>query len=277
MNLYQSMSTINIGDSLNTLVNEARGGLFRQSELAQLTYGAFDIAATTLQKSDKDKIEISYPVGWRPDRQAMEGTWTYSKEDLLNQYRYLAFHQLAVNGLFQLVAITEALLGDILRAIVRKYPHKLGNKRTITIQTVLESATIDEIHLRATDALVNELTYKSPIEFAESLDSLISINLIECPAFHKYVEIKATRDIFVHNQGMANETYVRKAGTHQRVKSGMTLPADVQYFLESYEACLQVTEWLEIELHKRWHSAKYEAKLQPQLEISLPPIGEPQV
>jgi hypothetical protein len=269
------MSTINIGDSLNTLANEARGALFRQAELAQLTYGAFDIAATTLQKSDQDNIKISYPVGWRPDRQAIESTCTYAKEDLLNQYRYLAFHQLAVNGLLQLVAITEALLGDILRALVRKYPHKLGNKRTITIQTVLESATIDEIHIRATDTLVNELAYKSPTEFAESLENLISVNLLECPAFHKYMEIKATRDIFIHNRGMANETYVRKAGTHQRVKSGMVLPADVQYFLESYESCLQVTEWLEIELHKRWHSSKYEAKLQPELEMSLPPPVAP--
>ncbi len=49
---------------------------------------------------------------------------------------------------------------------------------------------------------------------------------------------------------MANEIYMRKADSHARVKAGMLLPVDTQYFLESYESCLQFTEWLEKELHE---------------------------
>jgi hypothetical protein len=88
--------------------------------------------------------------------------------------------------------------------------------------------------------LLNELSYKAPGEFAESMQTLISVNLLECPAFHRYMEIKATRDIFVRNRGIANDIYLRKAGSHARVKVGMVLSADIQYFLESYEHCLQV-------------------------------------
>jgi hypothetical protein len=254
--------------ALNGIVTEAVNALFRQAELAELTYGALDIAATTVQNSEEAEIKISYPLGWRPDRQPIRGEWSYPKEQLINKYKYLAFHQLAVNGLFQLVAITEAMLGDIVRALVRKYPQKLGGKRSIAIQTVLECSTIDDIHIRATDSLLNELSYKSPAEFAEALLALISINLFECPAFHKYMEIKASRDIFIHNRGVANETYIRKAGTHQRVNAGTSLPADIQYFLESYEACLQLCEWLERELHQRWHSPAFEARKQPQLPLN---------
>jgi len=265
------MSIPSIGDQLNRLAAEAKHSLFRQAELAELSYGAFDIAATTIQSHEKDEITVTYPVGWRPDRQPMQSEWTFKKEELVARYRYLAFHQLAINGMFQLVAITEAFIGDVIRALIRKYPQKLGGKRSIALQTVLESTSIDEIHLRATDHLLNELSYKSPAELAESLQSLLSLNLLECPAFHKYMEVKASRDIFIHNRGIANEVYVRKAGTHQRVNAGMNLPVDLQYFMESYEVCLQLNEWLEQQLHERWHSAEFEARKSPQIEMQLPP------
>ncbi|MBH0194357.1 MAG: hypothetical protein HP494_01875 [Nitrospira sp.] len=162
------------------------------------------------------------------------------------------------------------MLGDLIRAIVLKYPQKLGSKRMIALQTILEASSIEEIHVRATDALLNELSYKSPGEFAASAQQLLSVNLFECPSFHKYMEIKASRDIFIHNRGIANEIYERKAGSHMRVRSGMYLPADTVYFLESYEACLQLTEWLEAKLHEHWHSSFFEDKQQKQTELRLP-------
>lgn len=241
--------------------------MFDQGELAQLTYGAFDIAARGMQEMQQDEIEVSFPVGYQADRTAIPSTRTYRKEQLLSKYQFLAFHQLSVNALVQLVTLVETMLGDIVRAVVVRYPHKLGAKRNLSIQAVLESTSLEEVHLRATDSLLNELAYKSPAEFAESVQPLISVNLMECPAFHRYVEVKATRDIFIHNRGIANDVYVRKAGSHARVKAGMSLPADIQYFLESYECCLQIADWLEVELHGHWHSSDYEDRESPQIPL----------
>ncbi len=165
-----------------------------------------------------------------------------TKPELLARYQFLAFHQLPANGIAQLVTIVEALLGDVLRSVVVRYPHKLGAKRTLPLHAVLEAQTLVEVHLKATDNLLNELSYKSPAEFAEALQELLSVNLLECPAFHKYVELKATRDIHVHNRGVVNNTYLEKAGSHARAARGAFLPVHIPYFLESYEACLQVTE-----------------------------------
>lgn len=139
------------------------------------------------------------------------------------------------------------------------------------MQAILESTSLEEVHLRATEALLNELAYKSPAEFAESFQQLLSVNLLECPAFHRYMEVKATRDIFIHNRGIANDIYLRKAGMHARVQAGMRLPADIQYFLESYEQCLQIVDWLETELHSHWHSSEYEDQKNPQMKMSLVP------
>lgn len=264
------MSNQNLGNQLNQIVIFARGAMFDQGELAQLTFGAFDFAARSMQEMKHDDIEVSFPVKYNPDRTSIQSTRKYSKDQLLSKYQYLAHHQLSVNGLVQLVTLVETMLSDVVRAVVVRYPQKLGGKRNISIQTVLESTTLDEVHLRATDSLLNELAYKSPAEFAESVQPLISINLLECPSFHRYVEVKATRDIFIHNRGIANDVYVRKAGSHARVKSGITLPADTQYFLESYECCLQIADWLEIALHSHWHSSDYEdQKISP---VALPTL-----
>jgi hypothetical protein len=259
------MSGINVGNSLNQLVSGARSTLFEQGELAQLTYGAFDIAARGMQESEQEEIEVTFPVGWRPDKTPINSTRKYQKNELLGRYQLLAFNHLAINGIIQLVAIVEAMLGDVVRKIILQHPQKLSAKRTISLKSILEAASIEEVHLRATDHLLNEMSYKSPKEFAEFLESMISINLLECPAFHRYMEVKASRDIFIHNRGMVNDVYLRKASSHQRAQSGDRLPADVQYFLESYEFCLQLADWLEIQLHERWHSSEFEERSQPEL------------
>lgn len=81
--------------------------------------------------------------------------------------------------------------------------------------------------------------------------------MLENPIYHKYIELKATRDIHIHNAGYANDIYLAKAGPLSRVKSGTYLPVTVQYFLQSYEACIQLTEIFEDELHKIWPSPEY--------------------
>ncbi|WP_268125531.1 hypothetical protein [Roseivirga pacifica] len=51
-----------------------------------------------------------------------------------------------------------------------------------------------------------------------------------------------------------------KASTLARVRNGEFLPVHNQYFLQSYEACLQTTEVLEAELDKIWPSSNFRDK-----------------
>lgn len=204
----------NLGNLLNRIVHSGRSRLFEQGELAELTYGALEITIGTLDKSPKETIEFAFPVGWRPDNQPISGHRSYQKAELRDRYMFLAHRQLALNGLVQIVTITEATLTDVIRAVVRKHPQKLGSKRTVPLQMVLEAASIEDVHIKATDSYVNELAYKSPAEYAEAVERQLSVNLNDSSAFHKYIEVKATRDIHMHNGGIANDVYVRKASSH---------------------------------------------------------------
>jgi hypothetical protein len=252
----------NLGNELNQILCEARAIVFAQGEHAALTYAAFSFAAVHIRESEQEEFEFSIPIGHRPDRTAINSQIKYTKVDLLDRYGHLADYQLSINLVLQLVTVVEAMLNDIVRAAVLNQPEKIGAKRSVPLKTVLEAKSLEEIHMSAADSLVNDLSYKSPADYAVSIGKILPINLLECPSFHKYIEIKATRDAFVHNRGIAGEPYIRKADTHRRVESGSNLPMDNQYFLESLESCLKLLEWLEIKLHRKWPSSEFEKRQQ---------------
>lgn len=254
------MVETNFGNQLNSIVGWAIGKLFNQGELAQLSYNAFNHIATSYKNTTQEEIELSYPIGYFPSRSPILHKYKYKKEELISKYGFLANNQLSINGIYQLVAIVEAMLGDVTRAVILKYPKKIGNKRKINSEMVLAASSITEIHHHTINSILNELSYKSPKDFVEAIKDLISVNFLECPAFHKYIELKATRDIYIHNRGVANEIYCHKADSHARVRLGQNLPVDTIYFLESYEVCIQIAEWLETKLHDIWPSSIYEAK-----------------
>ena len=228
-----------------------------QGEMAELTYSSYTKFIETIEASEEEKITVTYPVGWKPDNTPINSTLEYTKKKLISRYNFLGLTKLPIDGLFQLVTIVETLFGNILRETLLEYPSKISGKRKLDAESVLEATSIDEIKITLINSILNELAYKSPKDYAVEFSNYVSINLLEFPVFHRYIELKATRDIHIHNAGIANEIYLNKADTMARVKNGFYLLVDVQYFLQSYEYCLQLTELLEKELDKIWPSAIY--------------------
>lgn len=266
---------IGIGNRLNGSVRQAIQTLFVQAEFAQLTHYSLDASAQIIQQGNKDEIELTYPVGYKPNREIMPGTLKYSsKEELVQRFEILAYTQLPINFIYHMTALMEAMFSDIVRMVVLEYPEKLGGNKKVPAEQILQASSIEEAHLRIADSVLHDLSYKSPGDFAVEFEKFLSVKLLECPAFHQYVEMKASRDVFVHAWGRANDIYVRKAGSRARAKSGENLPIDQIYFLECYEACLQVAEWLEQELHKKWHSTFYVERQKAVAGESTPPTED---
>ncbi len=247
---------IGLGNELNRIVQDTVFAIFTQGELAQLSHSSFSNSSQMIRDGADEEIEISYPIGYKPTKEPMMGTHTYGKEQLIQRFDYLTHTQIATNGIYQLAMLVEAMLSDIVRKIVLAYPGKLGSKKQVGLASVLKANSLEELRYQATNSLINELSYKSPRDFAVEVKKFTSVNLLECPAYHIYMEMKATRDGLIHNRGIANEIYESKAGSHARVKAGTELPINQIYFLEVYESCLQLLEWLEEKLHKTWHSSE---------------------
>ena len=254
------MSQGSLGNSLNQLLTSAIYALFSLGELMQLTFTAYDHMIVKIRSENLESYDLKYPIGYKAGRTPMLGSRTYKKEELVGRYSVLANNQLALNGIYHLVTIVEAVLGDLLRKAIAKYPQKIGSKRSIPSSRILSCSSIEEIQMKTIDSILNELSYKSPRDFAQECHSFLSVNMLECPAFHKYIEIKATRDTYIHNLGIANDLYLSKTDSHARVSKGDRLPVDTAYFLESYEVSIQLMEWLEKELHDIWPSSELEER-----------------
>jgi hypothetical protein len=248
---------IGLGNKLFRTVNNSRNLLFSQGELAQLSHSSFHETIQNIAAGDVEEISISYPVGYKPSKESILSSCVYSKEELTNRYNYLMHTQLPVSGIFQLSMIMEVMFTSLIRDIVFEIPAKINSKKQVSVGEVIKSKSIEELHSSIIDKVLNELSYKSPKDFADEAESYLSVNLLECAAYHQYIEMKSTRDILIHNFGIVNETYINKAGTHARAREGEELPISQIYFLEMYEACLQITEWLELKLHEKWHSSEY--------------------
>lgn len=253
------------GNKLDDTLQNNKSLLFLQGEMAQLTYLSFEQNINWVnQLEEGSTIPISYPLGYRPDNTPiMSRPKNYTKEELVERYSHLGVNMLPINVIFQLVMIMETLMNDILRMIFLEYPKKLPSAKKIDIDCVLNSSSIEQIKLNIVDEILNEIAYKSPRNYAEEFEKYTGVKLLENPVYHKYIELKATRDVHIHNSGIANDVYLYKSGVMARVKSGRYLPVNIPYFLNSYEQCLQLNEILEIELDKIWPSTNYkERKLQ---------------
>lgn len=252
----------NFGDLLNNIVSENRSLLFLQGEMIELTFSSFNQTIEWIKNHPNDQIEFSYPIGVYSDGQIMMSRPSFrTKEDLQGRFNYLGLNKLPIEGILNLVTIIETMLNDLLREVLMKYPKKIPNSKKIDIQTILDCNSIEQIKLNIIDSILNEIKYKSPKEFAEDFNTYVGFNLLEIPAYHKYIELKATRDIHIHNKGEANKIYEAKAGTFSRVKAGNYLPVTLQYFLEMYEQCLRLCEEIEKQLNDIWESNIYRDKL----------------
>jgi hypothetical protein len=130
----------------------------------------------------------------------------------------------------------ESFLLKVLRVIVSEYPGKLSIAvpgvsacKTAPVALVFDSASLVE----AQEAIIAEhlsgVFYAQPKAYLEYSRKVIGIEKDD-PAFEHYLEMKATRDLLVHNGGIVNGVYLAKAGSNARGKVGEKLAVESVYF-----------------------------------------------
>lgn len=242
-----------LGHTLANLRSWAFGVYMSIGEGLQLANEAFSIVSKQVAESKLDEITIHYPIGVDVHGNVMQSSpKKWKPPDLSRRFAQMRDVDLPVAVLYQLVTTTEAWQQHVLRAVLRHFPQKLGGSKQVPISLVLSATSIEAAHIAATDAFLHELSYKSPADYAEIASKLLSITIVDIPAFWKYLESKATRDIWIHNMGIANDIYLTKAGSHARVKAGQILPVSSNYVLQCYEQCLQLLEEVHSRLAALW-------------------------
>jgi hypothetical protein len=153
-----------------------------------------------------------------------------------------------IQSLVFAIATTEDYVSDVIVTIICAYPNKLlistkgavladGQAYTIDIRDMLKLASLDNIIFEKATQRVRDALYASPRQYCSYLSAILGFELDE-NLLARFFELKASRDVFIHGGGVANDLYVSKAGALARSKAGTVLPIDGAY-LRSGVACLK--------------------------------------
>jgi len=185
-----------------------------------------------LSKSADEK-DREYTV---PDRRKKKGIAKRTDEEMAKILGRFATTELFQTFLGTSIAQFESFLGKVLGEILTEYPRKLTTSvsgvppvKDIPINILLDSDTVQEAIQWAIDKAVSNLFYAQPKAYMEYLNEVAEI-VTQDKAFKDYFELKATRDLIVHNSGVINDVYLGKAGDKARGELGETVRVDAKYF-----------------------------------------------
>lgn len=256
--MTSSPETESLGNRIYEVIVNSRTLLFATGRRAQLANDAFHTQVRTITEKGDEKITIEYPLGQDAGGQVIPGSLDLTQDQFISEYNDLLNYSLPSTGLLNLVMTTEMLIEDISTEILMRHPRKLGKSKDVPFNLAFDYDTLEEVRKAAVNNLLRDLFYASPKDVADTLEKVFSFNLLEIPEFMRYLEIKATRDVFTHNRGIANEIYRRKSGALARVEVGEFLPITISYFMQSYESCIKLTEKMEEKFHSIWPSSLFE-------------------
>ena len=100
-----------------------------------------------------------------------------------------------------------------------------------TLIEIIDFGSKDEIINDAIEQRITSVLYASPKNQVEYMKKIFGINLSE-DIWSKWFEVKATRDIIVHNEAIINKVYLEKAGALARGQKDSCIAITDDYFRE---------------------------------------------
>lgn len=188
-------------------------------------------AKTKLEVSTR-KTDREYPVPSRKKAAVARRT----DSELKSLYSSFITRELFGTLLIGIVSLTESFLLEALRLVIRAHPHKLGisiqgtdTQRYVPIATVLRADDLDELIEELIEDRIHSISYASPRDYLEFFHRVTGVETGDS-AFSQYIEIKATRDLLVHNSGKVNAIYLAKVGKSKRASLNAIIPITSEYF-----------------------------------------------
>ena len=153
-----------------------------------------------------------------------------TEKDLVNLYaRYRTTYLLGLSFV-QLVTIFEAFLFDFLRLLLAHDPRHLAQKKQIEVGVALSAADRAALVLLIAERELNELKYDRPRAWLDYMGKIVRLNCPTEDEIERIAELKAARDLIIHNSGIVNKIYMDKAGTKARYAMGDKVVIDRPYF-----------------------------------------------
>src|SRR4029079_4923257 len=163
-------------------------------------------------------------IAWDTVRQVIAAGQTFSvrnmttgtvttQADLAAKARGYVAGQLAEATFQQFISIFENYFFGLLRLWLMAYPRNLSGRK-VDCEDILGAPDKDAITAQVVSRELNDILYKRPTGWFEA---------------------KASRDVLVHNGGVASKTHGSKAGKLARYKDGQRIDIPEHYHRETWE------------------------------------------
>ena len=153
-----------------------------------------------------------------------------------------------VRSIVFLITLVEDYLAVNMKRVLRAYPKKLlistkGKKLgdmdqyAIDVRELLEAVSLEAVIEQLAGQRVRDAIYASPTQYVAYFKAVCHVDFKEM-TWRSYVEIKATRDLYLHGNGLVNEVYRKKTGEDARFALGEKAIVDAAYF-NAATSCLK--------------------------------------
>ncbi len=135
-------------------------------------------------------------------------------------------------SVFQIqVALFEDFFFGLLGLWLTAYPDGIPDKgkKAVDLGTILDAPNKPAILQAVVDRELDGLKYKRPAAWFRYLDDRVKLGGPTDEQVERLAEIKASRDILVHNRGVVHEVYLDKAGPRARSGLGDRVEIDEPY------------------------------------------------
>ncbi len=220
------------------------------------------LARALTQTRDRIKSEKGSTLGF--DIPVISGDnveVTRRKSKILSLLEQARSRGLYEQALISSVALTESYLAAMLRLVLTAYPKKLTlnvdgaeTERKVDLDLILSSDDVKALLGKIIEKQLASVFYASPETHFRYLEAILAIG-IPADAKSAYAEVKATRDILVHNSGIINAIYLKKTGNAARGRDGESIPLDKNYFGDATTTMKKLTQHIYAELLKKYGNA----------------------
>jgi hypothetical protein len=172
------------------------------------------------------------------------------------------------NGLFEAFLVNsvsqfESFLADVIIKFLTHYPLRITETvqgmpacPNISPRDLVAAANKDELLQRVFSDHVDNVFRQRPSLYMAYLAKLLSVKTD--PSFADYYEVCATRDLVVHNNGIANALYIEKAGAKARGALGQKIAVDKDYYYDALAKLKKVSGAIKRDIEKKYGKGEEE-------------------
>jgi hypothetical protein len=211
-----------IADEIDALARRAK------NDLDDLLNFAANIH--TIWKNFKISVDDGLTLRSRNPKTRTEVT----ERDLIRSYHRYRTTYVQGLGFVQFTTVFEAFLFDFLLLLLANDPRHLAQKKQIEVGVALSAVDRGALILLIAERELNELKYDRPTAWFDYLNKIVHIGCPTKDEIERIAEMKAGRDLLIHNSGVVNKTYLDKAGTKARYAVGDKVVIDRPYFEECW-------------------------------------------